>query len=38
VLVMPLYQKMGDDGYFLGREIPTPLFRLGAWIGKLWPS
>lgn len=36
VLVMPLYQKMGDDGFFLGREIPDALFRLGAWMGKAW--
>jgi hypothetical protein len=34
VLVMPLYQKMGDDGFFLGREIPAPLFKLGAWWGQ----
>ena len=38
VLVMPLYQKMGDDGFFLGHEIPSPLFRLGAWVGSLWRS
>jgi succinylglutamate desuccinylase len=36
VLVMPLYQKLGDDGYFLGREVPTALFRLGAWLGNFW--
>jgi len=36
VLVMPLYQKMGDDGFFLGHEIPSALFRLGAWVGSLW--
>ncbi len=36
VLVMPLYQKMGDDGFFLGREIPSLVFRLGAWLGSLW--
>ena len=34
VLVMPLYQKLGDDGFFLGREILQPLFRLGAWWGR----
>ncbi len=33
VLVMPLYQAQGDDGFFLGREIPEPLFRMGAWLG-----
>jgi succinylglutamate desuccinylase len=38
VLIMPLYQKMGDDGYFLGREIPAALFQLGAWVGSLWRS
>ena len=37
VLVMPLYQKLGDDGYFLGREIPGSMFQLGAWIGRIWP-
>jgi hypothetical protein len=36
VLVMPLYQKMGDDGFFLGHEIPAAMFRLGAWIGRMW--
>jgi succinylglutamate desuccinylase len=36
VLVMPLYQKLGDDGYFLAREIPAAMFRLGAWMGSLW--
>jgi succinylglutamate desuccinylase len=36
VLVMPLYQPQGEDGFFLGREIPPPLFRLGAWLGKFW--
>jgi succinylglutamate desuccinylase len=36
VLVMPLYQKLGEDGFFLGREIPAPLFALGAWIGRMW--
>ena len=38
VLVMPLYQRMGDDGFFLGREIPAIVFRLGAWIGSFWRS
>ena len=36
VLVMPLYQKLGDEGFFLGRAIPSFLFQLGAWIGRLW--
>jgi succinylglutamate desuccinylase len=36
ILVMPLYQKLGDDGFFLGAEIPEPLFKLGAWWGKLF--
>lgn len=36
VLVMPLYQKLGDEGFFLGREIPGAVFRLGAWMGSWW--
>ncbi len=36
VLVMPLYQKLGDDGFFLGHEIPGAMFRLGAWVGRVW--
>jgi hypothetical protein len=36
VLVMPLYQKLGDEGFFFGREIPGFLFGLGAWVGRLW--
>lgn len=36
VLVMPLYQKLGDEGFFFGREIPGFVFGLGAWIGRLW--
>ena len=36
VVVMPLYQKLGDDGFFLAHEVPDALFRLGAWIGRLW--
>jgi len=36
VLVMPLYQKLGDDGFFLAKEIPGAMFQLGAWVGKVW--
>ena len=36
VLVMPLYQKLGDEGFFFGREIPGFLFGMGAWVGRLW--
>ena len=33
---MPLYQKLGDEGFFFGREVPAFLFALGAWIGSWW--
>jgi len=36
VLVMPLYQKLGDEGFFLAHGIPGTMFRLGAWAGRLW--
>lgn len=36
VILMPLYQKLGNDGYFIGREISTFWLRLSGilrWIG-----
>jgi len=35
VLLMPLYQRLGDDGYFIGRPIAKFWLRLSAFLRKL---
>ena len=34
ILFMPLYQKQGEDGFFLIRRIPSWALRLSAWVRR----
>lgn len=34
ILFMPLYQKQGEEGFFLIRKIPSWALRLSAWLRK----
>ena len=34
ILFMPLYQKQGEEGFFLIRRIPSWALRLSAWLRK----
>ena len=34
ILFMPLYQKQGEEGFFLIRKIPSWALRLSAWVRK----
>lgn len=33
-ILMPLYQGQGEDGFFLGREIPRWRLTLSAWLAR----
>lgn len=35
LILLPLYQKLGDDGFFLGREVKQFWLRLSALLRKL---
>lgn len=35
VILLPLYQRLGDDGFFLGREVKRFWLRLSALLRKL---
>lgn len=35
LIMMPLYQKLGEDGFFIGREIAPFWLRLSAILRKL---
>ncbi len=34
ILFMPLYQKQGEEGFFLIRKIPSWALRLSAWVRR----
>lgn len=35
LILLPLYQPLGDDGFFLGREVKWFWLKLSAWLRKL---
>ena len=35
LVLLPLYQTLGDDGFFLGREVKTFWLSLSAWLRRL---
>jgi succinylglutamate desuccinylase/aspartoacylase family protein len=35
LILLPLYQPLGDDGFFLGREVKRFWLKLSAWLRKL---
>jgi succinylglutamate desuccinylase len=35
LILLPLYQKLGDDGFFLGREVKQFWLNLSAWLRNL---